>query len=278
MSRTYVSFSQLSKYLRCPLAYYFEYVEELPKIFVSSSQVLGSAVHEALAAYHRRLMQGEPLDADATHDELRKSWDDQVQRSSVRYRASERPDDLKDQGIALVDAYLAEPPPENVIAVEQRLLAPISNSQGEILDKPLLAVVDLVVRERDDLAVMDFKTSGRAYSELEALTSLQPTCYVNNVSLLYGVLPSFRFAVLIKTRKPRVQIVSANRDEADLGRLGDVVQMVERAIGAGIFYPIETPLNCSSCPYRTPCREWGPAPAAPTLQPSLSILRRAKTC
>ena len=42
-----------------------------------------------------------------------------------------------------------------------------------------------------------------------------------------------------------------------LGRLGDIVQTIEKAVDAGIFYPVESAMNCSTCSYRQPCREWG---------------------
>jgi hypothetical protein len=58
--------------------------------------------------------------------------------------------------------------------------------------------------------------------------------------------------------KPKVQRLSTIRNDQDLARLGDIVENIERAIEAQVFYPVESPLNCSTCPYRQPCREWKP--------------------
>lgn len=45
-----------------------------------------------------------------------------------------------------------------------------------------------------------------------------------------------------------------------LTRLGDVIQAVERAIEAQAFYPIESQMNCSGCPFFKPCKQWQGSP------------------
>ncbi len=278
MTRPHWSYNQLSKFLRCPLQYYFEYVLGLPRRTVPSGLALGSAVHAALAAYHRSIKDGSPIDADAVKKCLLDAWKEREAQEVIQYGAGEQPGDVLDQGMALLSAYLVEPPPENILAVEEKTIAPVCNSQGEILEKPLVAVVDLLTRDNMGTSITDFKTAGRSFSESEAATSLQPTCYVNNVGLIYGEPVSFGFTVLVKTKTPRIQRLEANRTEADLGRLGDLIQVVERAVDAGNFYPVESPLNCSGCPYWRPCREWSPHPPDETLIPTLSVLNRTEPC
>jgi CRISPR/Cas system-associated exonuclease Cas4 (RecB family) len=118
-------------------------------------------------------------------------------------------------------------------------------------------VPDLITR-RDDgtLKVTEIKTSSRAYSEFEIATSLQPTCYAAALCERTGEEPVVELTVLVKTRTPKVQRIEAVRTIADCGRLGDLVEVVERAVEAGIFYPQESPLNCSTCPFFRECREW----------------------
>jgi hypothetical protein len=153
--------------------------------------------------------------------------------------------------------YLKEPPPQNIVAVENELIAPIHNSSGAYLEKPLVAVADLITRERSQLKVQEFKTSGRSFSEFEAQTSLQADCYFNASLEVFGEPVRFEYVVLVKTKTPRVQRLETVRTVEDMGRFGDLVQTVDRAVQLGIFFPHESPLNCSSCPYRAPCRDWG---------------------
>ena len=153
--------------------------------------------------------------------------------------------------------YLEEPPPENIIAVEQSFISPVRNSRGEYLETPIVAIADLITDDEHSLKVNEFKTSGRAYSQMEAETSLQPTCYVNAIQQAYDRPAEVEYTVLVKTKTPKVQRLDAFRTEEDLGRLGDIIETVERAVQNNVFYPVESPLNCSTCPFRRPCQEWG---------------------
>jgi CRISPR/Cas system-associated exonuclease Cas4 (RecB family) len=136
-------------------------------------------------------------------------------------------------------------------------VAPVLNSAGVYLERPLLVVPDLITRQEHDTPnVVEIKTSGRAFSDSEVATSLQPTAYGHAVHELSGKEPGLEYVVLVKTRTPKVQRVEAVRTNSDFGRLGDIIGAVERAIDAGSFFPVESPLNCSGCAYFRECRSW----------------------
>ncbi len=103
-------------------------------------------------------------------------------------------------------------------------------------------------------------------------------CNVYVVHHHFGEPVSFRFTVLVKTKVPKIQQVEGNRTESDLGRLGDIVRTVERAIAAEVFVPNETPLNCSTCPFRQPCREWSRPAEIPALIPLNVVAAEEQTC
>jgi putative RecB family exonuclease len=233
--RPHWSYSSINQYLACPLRYYFQRILGLPQSTVGSGLVFGSAVHAALAHYHLAL---------------------KLNRTPT-FKDGENRADLMTQGMALVELYLKEPPPERIVAVEQEIICPVHDSQGEYLETPLVAVADLIVDTDDGLLVREFKTSARAYGESEVASSLQPTCYVNAVQEVFGEPATVEYTVLIKTKTPKIQRLPASRTDEDLGRLGEIVKNVEKGVQAGIFYPVESPMNCSTCPYRGPCREWG---------------------
>jgi CRISPR/Cas system-associated exonuclease Cas4 (RecB family) len=251
------SYSALQQYLACPLRYYFQRVLGLPARTAPAHLVLGAAAHAALAAYHRGLLQGQPVELDRLREVLLQTWDSREKEQTVTFRDGESRADLLAQGEALLVAYLQEGPPEGIVAVEREILAPVQNSRGEYLETPLVAVADLLTHPGAAYRVFEFKTSGRALSASEANTALQPTCYVNAVQAAFGAPAVIEYVVLVKTRTPKVQRLTLTRSDEDLGRLGDLIQAVERAVEAAIFYPVESPLNCSGCPYRSPCRSWG---------------------
>jgi putative RecB family exonuclease len=256
IDRPHWSYSQISQFLRCPLQYYFERIVRLPKPFVSTGLALGSSVHHALAEYHRSIQRGTHLKPEQLRAILVQKWTETEGRDSVQYRDGEVRGSLIEQGIALVSLYAAEPIPESVVAVEEPLLVPLFDSHGEALEKPLLAVPDLIVRDRDGLKVTEFKTSGRRYGELETETSLQASCYAHAVHERYGEHPKVEYTILVKTKTPQIQHLETARNEGDICRLGDIVGAIDRAIEESIFYPIESSMNCSGCPFLRPCREW----------------------
>lgn len=267
-SRPHWSYSALSQYLRCPLQYYFQRVLGIPSRTISSGLALGSAVHAGLAEYHQRLMTKEEVDANSVLKAFQDCWNEKEANESILFRDGDSREDSIEQGVHLLELYLTQPPPERIIAVEYRFLAPLRNSQGEYLETPLVAITDLITATDDTLTVVEFKTSGRAFSESEIESSLQPTCYVHAVRECLGEEPKVEYTVLIKTKTPKVQRLQTSRYAEDCGRLGDLVQSVQRAVDLGIFYPVESPMNCSTCAYRQHCREWGQS-ATPAETPEL---------
>lgn len=256
IDRPHWSYSSLSQYLKCPLQFYFERVLGMPRKTVSDAQVLGSSIHAALAGYHCKLRSGEPIQMHQVQDAFLAAWDGQTGQFEVIYDKRSRDDNLA-LGIALIKVYLQEAPPTDIVAVEAPNLAPITNSRGEVLEKPLLVVPDLIARQDDGTPkVVEIKTTSRAFSESEVATSLQPTCYASALYELSGQEPLVEYAVLVKTKVPKVQRIEAVRSAGDFGRLGDTIEAVDRSVGAGSFYPVENPLNCSGCAYFRQCREW----------------------
>jgi putative RecB family exonuclease len=256
--RPHWSFSALNQYLRCPLQFYFERVLKIPRTSIGSGMLLGSAIHNALAVYHGRLQRNEEVQWQQIQQELFETWLFREEEQVIDYKPKESRDALLELGTVLLKLYLEEPPPKEIVSVEQRFLVPLRNSEGEYLETPLLAYADLVTREEGILQVNEFKTSGRAYGEFEVESSLQATCYVHAVMETMGEWPAVEYTVMVKTKSPKLQKLKTARNENDLGRLGDLVENVERAVKNEIFYPVETPLNCSTCSYRQQCREWKP--------------------
>lgn len=255
-NRPHWSYSSISQYLKCPLQFYYERVLHLPRRTISDAQVLGSSIHAALAHYHRSLQVGQTTPPHQIHEAFLSDWAERLNQSVVVHD-TRSPEETIDLGIALIDAYLLEPVPQQITAVEAPILTPITNSRGEVLEKPLLVVIDLITRPEDGQPVItELKTTSRSFSESEIATSLQPTFYASAFHELTDQEPLVQYVALVKTKTPKVQRIETVRTVADFGRLGDVVRVVEQAVEAEIFYPVENPLNCASCTYFKECRTW----------------------
>lgn len=276
--RSHWSYSAISQYQRCPLQFYFKRVLKLPEPLVSSSLVFGSAVHSALAFYHQSLKDQIPVTREQIHRAFLDAWQQRERETPIEFKSGDSRDDLIDQGQALLHLYLESAPPENILEVEQRMLVPLVDSSGEFLETPLMAVADLIIRDPAGLKIQEFKTSARAYGTSEVNTSLQATCYAHAVEQSTGQSGTVEYVVLVKTRTPKLQRLQTTRTGHDFERLGDLVLHIERAVAHKVFYPVETPLNCSGCPYRQPCREWKPKQSHRDAEFPLVELNGAAAC
>ena len=258
MERPHWSFSAIHQFLRCPLQYYFERVLKLPRQSVASSLVFGSSVHHALAIYHTALLNNNSVTLEHLKTGVREVWAKEGATRKIEFKSGELIESLVEQAINLIELYVREPQPTDIVCVERRMTVPLQNSEGAILEKPLVAVADLISKQNDALLITEFKTSAKAYSEFEISSSLQPTCYVNAGLELFGSVANVEFTILVKTKLPKIQRLKTFRDKNDLGRLGDLVETIDSAVENQNFYPIESTMNCTSCPFRKECRLWKP--------------------
>jgi len=117
--------------------------------------------------------------------------------------------------------------------------------------------VDLVTQTPNAMHVVDFKTSRSRWNPQKAQES-------GDQLLLYGVtvarmsgplnLPvQLHFAVITKAVKPVVQILDVPTDAARVQALKESVAAVWEAIRVGNFYPNPSPMNCSTCPFKSRC-------------------------
>lgn len=254
-NRPHWSYSQLNQYRRCPLQYYFERIERLPVPFTAGGLAFGSAVHAALADVHRSLQSYGAPSSDSLRRTFLDRWAELAAERPIRFRPGENLADMQELGLGLLGAYVSRLEPMEILAVEREFVVPLINSRGEVLERPLVAVPDLLIRENGALLIDEFKTAFRRPSSSELDLALQATCYAWAVRERYGSIPSVRCTTLLKTRQPQVHRLATCRVEEDFGRLGDLVEHIERATSAGAFYPIENPQSCVPCPFRKACRE-----------------------
>lgn len=254
-TRPHWSYSQLSQYLRCPLQYYFERVAKLPRGPVPVSLILGSAVHYALAEHHEKLKHKRTLSESQRHIAFLEEWNRRTSNDDVDFGSKES-SALIEQGKSLIDLWCQEELPGEIVAVEQPFLVPIPCGSGEYLERPLVAIADLIVKVDGRLRLIEFKTSQRSYSRADVDESLQATCYVHAAQEMFGETASVEYAVLVKTKTPKLQRLTTERSEQDVRRLGETIRLIDEAIQAGQFYPNPSPRNCSTCSYRGPCAAW----------------------
>jgi predicted amino acid-binding ACT domain protein/CRISPR/Cas system-associated exonuclease Cas4 (RecB family) len=150
-------------------------------------------------------------------------------------------------------------PEREIVSVEQPFSVPlIDPDTGEVLERDLVGTWDLLERDAEGFVVVDLKTSGRKYSDLQVEASLQLSIYTYAVGLsplADGRSVRLRFDVLTKTKEPELHRHWTTRDRRANVRLFRVAAEVLQAIEAGVFYP-NVGWGCKDCVYRSQCWAW----------------------
>lgn len=254
--RDYVSYSALSTYRRCPLSYFFKYVQGLPEETVSASLVYGTAIHRALERhFHEMLAGNEPPSVDELLVEYEVGWTERSDQTVI-FGQGETRTSLNALARRMFEAFLASPaaqPGGEILAVEETLRGEFVPGMPELLGR-----VDLMVDADDAFVIADWKTSRSRWSESQVEDATeQLLCYAALASDFAPNRPiRLEFSVLTKTKDVQVEQHQAMADPRSIDRARRVAQRVWQAIEGGHFYPAPSPMNCGSCPFRAPCREW----------------------
>ena len=106
--------------------------------------------------------------------------------------------------------------------------------------------------------VTEWQTLERAWDQQQVVDqSDQLLLYADLVrKVMPGKQLRLQFAVLTKSRDPKIQLLETTFDESKLDRTKRIFQAVWSAIQSGHFYPSPSPMQCPSCGYRKQCGAW----------------------
>ena len=161
------SFSAVSLYQRCPLAFKFRYIDGLPEETVSSSLAFGGGVHAALELWFREQMCGNDApDQDTLLSEFWDSWRCKNEEATINFGKGEDVTsigELADRVLAAFRESELAKPVGTIIGVEEELRGPVVAETPDIL-----ARIDLLIETNEALTVIDFKTARSRWSDGQA--------------------------------------------------------------------------------------------------------------
>ncbi|HQA43676.1 MAG TPA: PD-(D/E)XK nuclease family protein [Phycisphaerae bacterium] len=267
--REHWSYSQINQFLKiCPLQFAFQRLFRMQPEFVTENMPFGSAIHRTAEYFWAKRVKGQ----DVTSDELAALFADVWQREvadtpNLRFQRGDF-DSLLSQGQQLIRVYRENIPDDlDIVGFNVPFQVPLIDRQGEVLEKPLVGEIDLLVRHGDRLCAVDLKTAGQRYSESKLASDLQPTVYLYALRIMGHENSFFRWDVLVKTKTPAFEQYSVSRTEHDFHRLVELVRYAEIMINSGLFLPNDGSSFCPGCGYQTACQNWHlsdspePAPA-----------------
>lgn len=258
---TYHSFSSLDTYVsRCPLQYFYKYVERRAPEQRSVHLVFGSAINEALVMIDWDLLAGRAADLRQAQGafETRLRYESIGTIPPVDF-GKETFGGLLEKGRLMIEKYVSELDPEErpLSPEERRFSVPIVDHDGKVLPRYLVGEFDRVLDVGGAPAIVDWKTAARRWSQLELDNDLQATTYEYAARMKYGKKPAFfRFDFLLKTKEPVIERRYVDRKDWQIRRFVKIVREVDHAIESGVFIPRDKSQSCSSCPYRAACERW----------------------
>lgn len=242
-----LSASKIQTFLRCGAMYFFRYSLGL-KSPPRGAQILGSAVHSGLEKNFRQKIQSQmDLPLSEITEFYSASFD--FLKPTAQWEKGEDSGKLKDDGVRILQAYN----PISRTIQPKEVEAPFSVALGGV-PWVLKGVVDMLDASA---LIVDFKTTGRVPSAIEAEKSLQLTTYSLAHRLRTGKVESgLRLDYLIRGKTPKIVQLDTTRTNEDLGRFLKLVGIVATSISEGRFVPNPTSPWCGPryCEFWDRCR------------------------
>jgi len=248
----HLSASQMNLYLLCSLKYRFQYLDELPKPFRPAALAFGSAIHAALAWFHKQSRNGNGLSLEKVWKIFEADWFAQTLDTKIFYDGPETASRLHVLAKELLRLYIARPQ-RQIQDAEVPFTVPLTNPvNGEQLEVNLEGFIDLVTDE----AIVEFKTSGQTMTSRDADNHLQLTAYSYAYETLFQrPVANLKIVDLVKAKKPKMVVLETVRTKADHERFFWMAQEVFYGIRSRVFFP-RTGYWCRDCEYAQHCRAW----------------------
>lgn len=246
--KKHISPSQIKIYLQCGRKYFYKYVEERKPLRIHSSILFGRAFHSAIAEFNimRKCRKENPSGVlSLFRENLKREMDSS--ETSIEMESSM--DEMRDTGEKMLNLYMdfLRSLKTNVLEVEVPVEYPIDDT-----DYIFKGVIDSIEENKEDVDVVEVKTSSRGWAVDTHTYNLQVPFYRDGVRMNYPDRNvRIRYDVLTKGKVPK--IISRVSD-GKINLYKDVLIGVIKGIENGIFIP-KPGYHCRYCGYREICME-----------------------
>lgn len=249
---TVLSYSRVTTYLTCPLKFRYRYIDEIVKPS-NMNLVYGKVVHRMLELVNQAAIEGYEIDNVKFEEVLEQVWIEELGSSHLS-----PPPDFKttiEHSRNLLNAYINDPDVPVPIKTEEHIVTedPVYVSGDN--KYYLQGYIDGIVKDDNGKGIIvEYKTSGRSWSEHRQSFELQPSFYgfllgTEEIEVLYEIL--------VKTKSPKVQHLVETRDRKQINSTLKLIKQFAKGVESGLFYPARS-FSCENfCDYKDECRkEW----------------------
>ena len=247
--RNHFSPSSRSTYFICGKRFEYSYILERPRK-ESAALIIGKAVDSAMQVYFN--------DKDKTnpHDTYYKLIDESILKySGEEPEIVEELEELKERIADALSIYFDEYAPYYEPIVVQKKI----QIQIEGLTLPILGYCDLIAKHYGKKKVIDHKTSGKSIntpkSDHVKQLAVYTLAYMKEESL--NEIPDAELHVIVKTKKPKIQIVPVQLSEQIFSDLIDEFFQLQQNIKKNFFPKNRESFLCSEkwCDFYHECHE-----------------------
>ena len=256
-ARPHFSYSALSLYQSCSLAFFYRYIAKLQAEKTSKCLLFGVAYHRTLDRLAAMKMDKREFTIPEAKEIFRGEWHCQLAGAvNIDFDDNEEPEAMLKQGQQMLEAYLPSWNDIKVISHAEAFIIDIADDDGCCMSKQIIGEYDLIIEKEGKPLIVDFKTSGKRWSEDKPHRDLQAGLYCLSYHKAHGIIPGFRFDVVTKAKSPAIQQLETSRTEDDFKRLCKLYVGIDKAIQSNCFIPNESSFMCGSCEYANACSKW----------------------
>lgn len=242
----YFSCSRIQTFRKCPKAFAFSYIDELPEAFETIEKHLGSAVHEAFEwIYQERLCGREPSgeEIEARYREVWAGYDISSARIVKKEMSAE---DYFRKGLEMVKGYTL-----GVIRRDDSLTLHLEHQFDLDLQEGIVyrGIIDRVCRKKDGtLRLVDYKT-GRSVPDPRTDLQLRSYCLS-----MFAAYPDEQVEICYEDlREHRGLVLTVLRRQSDEIR-SELLKAISEITAAESF-PAQTSSLCAWCGHQERCEE-----------------------
>ncbi len=246
LPKTHLSHSQINMYLRCPMQYYYRYLEDLV-IPPSGNMFLGTTGHKALAYnFSQKIESQKDLKKKDVVEYFANEFETGIKEQEIDWQ-NETPKNLKDGGVKVIDKFQEDQAP----AIQPVLVEAEFNLEFENVDYTIKGFIDLI---DDTKKVRDHKISGKKPS---SVSPDQLIVYRMGYKKIFNEEPGeLSFNYMVTTKNPQIIDIPVDVTDQDEAEYLELVGNVVYAITNNVFYRNTTNWTCNPkyCGYFSKCR------------------------
>src|SRR4051794_19474242 len=221
----HLSRPSLARFWRCPESFRAHYLARVrgPE---SADLRRGWAVDAAIDAHYRAILHtGKPLPRRDVEDLYAAAWQRRLDDPGAAIDwGDERPDDVRDNGLVALHAYLDElAPTVRAVSVQREFVLTLAPE----LEWTLTGRLDV---EDADGSVIDIKVKRRHVAQADADSDPQPSLYLLERALAGRPAPRFLYHSLNPAAKAKTKVVATHRTRAQLQAFAARILATARAI------------------------------------------------